>query len=183
MPLCAIAQAPGVNIEIFGNGGVVSGIAPIEFNGGNRALMYAGAMGNVGLQGEHVAGGIGVRYVEFRADQDLGGGALDAFLLAEFRRRRDARTSLRVTFGGGDDTFDSGRSGGSFTHTSGSETWSIGLGHEVPLGVSSRLLVTVDFLDTSSADSPRRKGPAIEIGVGIRGRRFQEIRPIPPGGR
>ena len=177
------AQLLVMNIGVFANGGVVGGLAPVTAGGRDRVLEYAGARGDLGVQGEHVGGGFGLRVWEFGKESDLGGGGVEFLMNLEFRRGRDARSALRVSYAVGTETFDGGAATTASLGTGSPELWSIGVGHEIPIPNTGTLLLSVDLASPAGGNAQfHRRTPIIELGIALRGRRLQSIRTL-PGGR
>ena len=182
-PGTAAAQLRGMGIEVFAGGGAVGGISPVVARGSDRTLLFGGARAEAGIQGENVGGGLELHYWEFRPTTDLGGEGVDLTAFLEFRRERASRTTLRLGLGVGDESFDGGSSGTASSSHRGFDAWLVGVGHEVPLTTTGRLLLTVMLINPShESDVSYRKMPTLEFGIGYRGRAFQSILPL-PGGR
>jgi hypothetical protein len=179
-PASSIAQQIGTNIEVFGNGTLIAGLAPVKASSGSHIAPHGGFRVDVGVQARRLGLGVGGRYWQMVPTNEYGGQGADFFFFGEWQPGDDTRTALRAAWGYGFDDFDSGHGPERPTVTSEGYIWSVGIRRLVIAPFDTRMLLTADLVvPTPSAGAIGRRRPVVEIGVGLRYSEFQRIWPLP----
>jgi hypothetical protein len=183
-PLALHAQEIGENVELAGTFGLVGGWVPLSVNGVDHVTPYGGGRIDGGIQLEHVLFGAAIRYWEMQQGDTFGGGGQEFSLVAEWRARRASPLSLRFSYGFDHNTIDRGGGPDRPEVVADGATGYVGIGYEFRAPSDALLQVTADvWLPRGNGTAITMRQPALEIGVGYRGRKFQAIRPIPSGRR